>query len=160
MPSFDVVSELDQHEVTNAVDQANREVTTRFDFKGTNARFELKDNVITLHGPAEFQLKQMIEILRLKLGRRNIDLRCVEVGDPVTVGQAATQVITLKHGIDKDTGKKVQKVLKDSGLKVQAAIQGDQVRVTGKKRDDLQLAIARIKAAEIGLPLQFNNFRD
>ncbi|MBM4196726.1 MAG: YajQ family cyclic di-GMP-binding protein [Gammaproteobacteria bacterium] len=160
MPSFDVVSELNMHEVTNAVDQANREVSTRFDFKGTGARYDLKDNVITLHAQVEFQLKQMIEVLRLKLGRRNVDLSCVDVGDPVTAGQSATQAITLKHGIDKEAGKKIQKVLKDSGLKVQAAIQGDQVRVTGKKRDDLQLAIARVKAAEIGIPLQFNNFRD
>ena len=160
MPSFDVVSELNDHEVTNAVDQANREVSTRFDFKGTDAKFELKDHVITMHAQVEFQLKQMIEVLRLKLSRRNVDLACVEVGDPVQAGQQATQIITLKHGIDKETGKKIQKILKESGLKVQAAIQGEQVRVTGKKRDDLQLAIAKLKAAEIKLPLQFNNFRD
>lgn len=160
MPSFDVVSELNHHEVTNALDQANREVATRFDFKGTGARFDLKDNVITLHAQVEFQLKQMIEVLRLKLSRRGIDLSCVEVGDPVLAGQSATQVITLKHGIDKETGKSIQRLVKESGLKLQAQIQGEQVRVTGKKRDDLQEMIARLKSAELGLPIQFDNFRD
>jgi hypothetical protein len=160
MPSFDVVSELNHHEVTNAIDQANREVSTRFDFKGTGARFDLEENVITLHAQVEFQLKQMIEILRLKLGRRGVDLGCVEVGDPVLAGQSATQAITLKHGIDKETGKLIQRLVKESGLKLQAQIQGEQVRVTGKKRDDLQAMIARLKAADLGLPVQFTNFRD
>lgn len=160
MPSFDIVSELDSHEVTNAVDQANREVGTRFDFKGTGAKYELKDLTITQHAQVEFQLRQMIEILRLKLTRRGIDLGCVSVGDPVLAGQHATQLITLKHGIDKETGKKIQKLVKESGLKVQAAIQGEQVRVTGKKRDDLQAVMAHVKAAELELPVQFTNFRD
>jgi hypothetical protein len=160
MPSFDVVSELNHHEVTNAIDQANREVSTRFDFKGTGARFDLEENVITLHAQVEFQLKQMIEVLRLKLGRRGVDLGCVEVGDPVLAGQSATQAITLKHGIDKETGKLIQRLVKESGLKLQAQIQGAQVRVTGKKRDELQAMIARLKAADLGLPVQFTNFRD
>ncbi len=160
MPSFDIVSELNDHEVTNAVDQANREVGTRFDFKGTDARYELKDNVITLRAQVEFQLRQMIEVLRLKLTRRGVDLACVSLGDVVIAGQQASQAITLRKGIDKESGKKIQRLLKDSGLKVQAAIQGEQVRVTGKKRDDLQAAIAKVKDAELGLPVQFNNFRD
>jgi cyclic-di-GMP-binding protein len=160
MPSFDVVSEVDAQEVRNAVDQANREVSTRFDFKGSGAKYELKDLAITQHAQVEFQLKQMIEILRLKLTRRGIDLGCVSVGDPVLAGQHATQVITLKRGIDKETGKKIQRLIKESGLKVQAAIQGEQVRVTGKKRDDLQAAIARIRAAELELPVQITNLRD
>lgn len=160
MPSFDIVSELDGHEVSNAVDQANREVATRFDFKGSNARFELVEHVVTLHAAAEFQLKQMLEILRLKLTRRGVDLGCMEVGDPVVAGQSATQRVTLKHGIDADTARRLQRLIKDSKLKVQAAIQGEQLRVTGKKRDDLQLAIAQVRAARIELPLQFTNFRD
>lgn len=160
MPSFDIVSELDGHEVSNAVDQANREVATRFDFKGSNARFELVEHVVTLHAAAEFQLKQMLEILRLKLTRRGVDLGCMEVGDPVVAGQSATQRVTLKHGIDADTARRLQRLIKDSKLKVQAAIQGEQLRVTGKKRDDLQSAIAQVRAARIELPLQFTNFRD
>ncbi|CAG0944769.1 hypothetical protein GPROT2_02839 [Gammaproteobacteria bacterium] len=160
MPSFDIVSELDTHEVTNAVDQANREVGTRFDFKGSNARFELAKLVITLHAQAEFQLRQMLEILRLKLTRRGIDLGCMEVADPAVAGQSATQVVTLRHGIDADTARRLQRLIKDSRLKVQAAIQGEQLRVTGKKRDDLQAVIAQVRAARIELPLQFTNFRD
>ncbi|GIK34307.1 MAG: UPF0234 protein [Gammaproteobacteria bacterium] len=160
MPSFDIVSELDGHEVSNAVDQANREVATRFDFKGSNARFELVDHVVTLHAAAEFQLRQMLEILRLRLTRRGVDLGCMEVGDPVVAGQSATQRVTLKHGIDAETARRLQRLIKDSKLKVQAAIQGDQLRVTGKKRDDLQSAIAQVRAAGIELPLQFTNFRD
>ncbi len=160
MPSFDIISELDGHEVSNAVDQANREVATRFDFKGSNARFELVDHVVTLHAAAEFQLRQMLEILRLRLTRRGVDLGCMEVGDPVVAGQSATQRVTLKHGIDAETARRLQRLIKDSKLKVQAAIQGDQLRVTGKKRDDLQSAIAQVRAADIELPLQFTNFRD
>lgn len=160
MPSFDIVSELDTHEVTNAVDQANREVGTRFDFKGTGAKFELKEYSVTLHAQADFQLKQMLEVLKLKLSKRGIDLACLTVAEPVIAGQTATQLVTLRHGIDTETAKKVQRLIKDSRLKVQAAIQGEQVRVTGKKRDDLQAAIAQVRAAKLDLPLQFNNFRD
>ncbi len=160
MPSFDIVSELDGHEVTNAVDQANREVGTRFDFKGTGAQFELKESVVTLRAQVEFQLKQMLEILKLKLAKRGVDLSCLAVADPVIAGQTATQLVTLKQGIDTETAKKIQRLIKDSGLKLQAAIQGEQVRVSGKKRDDLQAAIARVRAAKLDLPLQFSNFRD
>jgi hypothetical protein len=160
MPSFDIVSELDTHEVMNAVDQANREVATRFDFKGTGAKFELAELVVTMRAQVDFQLKQMLEILKLKLARRGVDLACLEVAEPVIAGQTATQRVTLKHGVDADTAKKIQRIIKESGLKLQASIQGDQVRVSGKKRDDLQAAIARVRAANLGLPLQFTNFRD
>jgi uncharacterized protein YajQ (UPF0234 family) len=160
MPSFDIVSELNPHEVANALDQANREVSTRFDFKGTNAKFELKDLVVTLSAPADFQLKQMMDILRLKLTKRGIDIACMKVDEPVVTGQTAKQVATLRQGIDTELGKKIQRLIKDSKLKVQAAIQDKQVRVTGKSRDDLQEAIALIRAAKLELPLQFTNFRD
>ena len=160
MPSFDIVSEVEAHEVTNAVDQASREVGQRFDFKGTNAKFELKDGVITLSAPADFQLKQMIEILRLKLSKRGIDVACLKVDEPVITGQTAKQVATLRQGIDAELGKKIQRQIKDSKLKVQAALQDKQVRVTGKNRDDLQDAIALVKEGGYDLPLQFINFRD
>jgi hypothetical protein len=160
MPSFDIVSELNVHEVANAVDQANREVGTRFDFKGTGARFELQEQAVTLHAQVDFQLKQMLEILKLKLTKRGVDLGCLDVAKAVITGHSATQVITLKQGIDSDTARRLQRLIKDSGLKVQASIQGDQVRVSGKKRDDLQAAIAHVRAEKIELPLQFNNFRD
>jgi uncharacterized protein YajQ (UPF0234 family) len=160
MPSFDIVSEVALHEVTNAVDQASREVGQRFDFKGTNAKFELKDTVITLSAQADFQLKQMLEILRLKLAKRGIDVACLKVDEPVTTGQTAKQVATLRQGIDTELGKKIQRQIKDSKLKVQAALQDKQVRVTGKSRDDLQEAIALVKKGGYDLPLQFTNFRD
>lgn len=160
MPSFDVVSELDHHEVTNAVDQANREVQQRFDFKDTGAKYELSEFTVTLHAQVDFQLKQMLDILTLKLAKRGIDAACIEAKDPEIALNAARQTVTLRHGIETETGKKIQRQLKDSGLKVQAGIQGDQVRVTGKKRDDLQDAIALLRKAELGIPLQFKNFRD
>jgi uncharacterized protein YajQ (UPF0234 family) len=160
MPSFDIVSELNPHEVANAVDQANREVGTRFDFKGTNARYELKDSVITLSAPADFQLKQMMDILKLKLTKRGIDIVCMKVDEPVITGQTAKQVATLRQGIDTELGKKIQRLIKDSKLKVQAAIQDKQVRVTGKNKDDLQSAIALVRSGKLDLPLQFTNFRD
>ncbi|MFP3873999.1 MAG: YajQ family cyclic di-GMP-binding protein [Thiohalophilus sp.] len=160
MPSFDVVSEIDMHEVTNAVDQANREVTTRFDFKGSGAKFELNDKVITLHGEADFQLKQMQDILRTKVSRRGIDLDCLESGSVEHAGKQVRQNVTLREGIDQALAKKIVKLIKDSKLKVQAQVQGEQVRVTGKKRDDLQSVMALLKNAELELPLQFTNFRD
>jgi uncharacterized protein YajQ (UPF0234 family) len=160
MPSFDVVSEIDTHELTNAVDQASRELAQRFDFKGTDAAFELEETTVTMTAPADFQLKQMLEILRLRVAKRGIDIACLEVKDPeVNLARAKQQVI-LKHGVDADTGRKVVRLLKDSKLKVQAQLQGEKVRVIGKKRDDLQEAIAFLRKAEVGLPLQFNNFRD
>lgn len=160
MPSFDVVSEIDMHEVTNAVDQANREVTTRFDFKGSGAKFELNDKVITLHGEADFQLKQMLDILRTKINRRGIDLDCMELGSVEQTGKQVRQNVTLREGIDQALAKKIVKQLKDSKLKVQSQVQGEQVRVTGKKRDDLQGAISLLKETELDMPLQFTNFRD
>lgn len=160
MPSFDIVSEFDSHEVTNAVDQANREVGQRFDFKGTNAKYELKDSVITLSAPADFQLKQMMEILKLKLSKRGIDVACLKIDEPVVTGQTARQVATLRQGIDTELGKKIQKQLKESKLKVQAALQDKQVRVTGKSRDELQEAIALVRRGGYELPLQFTNFRE
>ena len=162
MPSFDTVSELDTHELTNAVDQANRELTQRFDFKDTGALFELseKDTTVTMKAPAEFQLRQMLDILTQRLGKRGIDVRCMEKKDPVTNLAQARQDIVLRHGIDAESGKKLQKLVKESGLKVQASIQGDKLRVTGKSRDDLQAAMALLRKAELDRPLQFNNFRD
>jgi uncharacterized protein YajQ (UPF0234 family) len=146
--------------VSNAVDQANREVGTRFDFKGTDARFELKDRVITMTAKAEFQLKQMLDVLMLKMSKRGVDVACTKVDDPVVLGQTARQVVTLREGIDSELGKKLQRLIKDSKLKVQAAIQDQQVRVTGKSRDDLQETIRLARNAKFDMPLQFKNFRD
>jgi cyclic-di-GMP-binding protein len=160
MPTFDVVSELDGHEVANAVDQANREVDTRFDFKGTGANFELADFVVSLEAEAEFQLKQMVDILTQKLARRGIDIGCMQVEEPEIALNKARQKVILRHGIEGDNARKIVKLVKDAKLKVQSQIQGDQVRVTGKKRDDLQEVIALLKKADLGLPLQFTNFRD
>jgi uncharacterized protein YajQ (UPF0234 family) len=160
MPSFDIVSEFNQHEAVNAVDQANREVSTRFDFKGTDAKYELKDKVITSIGQSEFQLQQMLDILKLKLAKRGIDIQCLKIDEPVTTLNTAKQVITLRAGIDTELGKKLQRLIKDAKLKVQAAIQDKQVRVTGKNRDDLQSVIALVRHGKLDLPLQFTNFRD
>jgi cyclic-di-GMP-binding protein len=160
MPSFDVVSEIDSHELANAVDQANREVAQRFDFRDTGATFELGDHIITLHAQVDFQLKQMLDILKLKLAKRGIDVVCLEPGEPQIALNAAKQPLVLRHGIDADSGRKLQRLIKDSQLKVQASIQGDQLRVTGKQRDDLQASMALIRKAGIDRPLQFKNFRD
>ena len=160
MPSFDVVSELNAHEVANAVDQANRELGQRFDFKDTGARFELEGLSVTLHAQADFQLKQMLEILKLRLGKRGIDLKCLEVKDPEITLSSARQQVLLRQGIDAENARKITRLIKDSKLKVQGGIQGEKVRVTGKQRDDLQAAIQMLRSAKLDLPLQFNNFRD
>jgi uncharacterized protein YajQ (UPF0234 family) len=160
MPSFDIVSELDAHEVANAVDQASREVSTRFDFKGTNAKFEMKEFVITLSAQADFQLKQMMDILRLKLSKRGIDVLCMKIDDAIVSGNSAKQVVTLRQGIETELGKKVQRLIKDSKLKVQAAIQDKQIRVTSKSRDELQETMALVRSAKLDMPFQFTNFRD
>jgi uncharacterized protein YajQ (UPF0234 family) len=162
MPSFDAVSELDSHELTNAVDQANRELSQRFDFKDSGASYELKEKefAVSLKAPAEFQLKQMIDILTQRLSKRGIDVRCMEKKDPVSNLAEARQDVVLRHGIDQETGKKLQKMIKESKFKVQAQIQGEQLRVTGKQRDDLQAAMALLRKAEVDRPLQFKNFRD
>jgi hypothetical protein len=160
MPSFDVVSELNAHEVTNAVDQANRELQQRFDFKDTGATFTLEEFTVTMRAEVEFQLKQMLEILKIRLSKRGIDISCLEVKDPLTNLAEARQQVILKQGIDQDVGRKISRLIKESGLKVQAAIQGQKVRITGKKRDDLQEAIALVRGAKLDMPLQFENFRD
>ncbi len=160
MPSFDVVSEIDSHELTNAVDQATRELSQRFDFKNTGAEFELEEATVTMSAPAEFQLNQMLEILKLKIAKRGIDILCLDVQKPLVNLAVAKQLVVLRHGIDQETGKKVTRLIKDSKLKVQAQIQGEKVRVTGKKRDDLQEVIALLRKSTFEVPLQFNNFRD
>ncbi|MGB6606014.1 MAG: YajQ family cyclic di-GMP-binding protein [Steroidobacteraceae bacterium] len=160
MPSFDAVSELNAHEVANAVDQANRELAQRFDFKDSGARFELKELIVTLRAQVDFQLQQMLEILKLRLSKRGVDLQCLEVKEPQTTLSAAHQEVVLRHGIDQDTGRKLLRIVKDSKLKVQASLQGDKVRVSGRQRDELQAAIALLRGAKVGVPLQFNNFRD
>ncbi|WP_110687886.1 YajQ family cyclic di-GMP-binding protein [Salinicola aestuarinus] len=161
MPSFDIVSEFDRHEATNAVDQANREIQTRFDFRGVDASFALEGDTVSLEADAEFQLQQMLDVLRAKLIGRGIDARCMEIEDAQTAGVKARQQVNLKQGLEQADAKAIVKQLKDAKLKVQAAIQGDKVRVSGKKRDDLQQAIALLKG-ETGpdLALQYNNFRD
>ncbi len=160
MPSFDAVSELNGHELANAVDQANRELAQRFDFKDTGARFELAESSVTLYAQVDFQLKQMLEIVKLRLSKRGIDLKCLEVKEPQTTLATAQQEVLLRHGIDAEAGKTLTRLLKDSKLKVQASLQGDKVRVTGKQRDDLQAAMALLRGAKLDRPLQFNNFRD
>jgi cyclic-di-GMP-binding protein len=161
MPSFDVVSEVDTHELGNAIDQAVREVSTRFDLKGADAKIELKDSVIKIEAENEFQLKQISPIIYTKLGKRDIDIRCLEKSKAEPRGKRAYQDITVKQGIDKEDAKKIVKLVKEMKVKVQAAIQGEQVRITGKKRDDLQQVMALLKASDkLEMALQFNNFRD
>ncbi|MGD9603404.1 MAG: YajQ family cyclic di-GMP-binding protein [Gammaproteobacteria bacterium] len=160
MPSFDIVSEVDLHELTNAVDQSNREIANRFDFKGTGAKVEQNAHVMTITAQTDFQVKQVLEILRLKIAKRGIDVACLEDGPLHVALNEARQTLTARHGLDKEIGRKVVKFIKDGGQKVQAQIQDEQVRVTGKKRDDLQAVIAALRGASLGMPLQFTNFRD
>jgi len=161
MPSFDVVSKVDWQEVRNAVDQANREISNRFDFKGSDARVEHNDEKLVAYADDEFKAGQVVDILHTKLAKRQVDLACLQQAEPeVAPGGKARQEITIRHGVDQDHGRKIVKIIKDSKLKVQAAIQGDQVRVTGKKRDDLQSVINMLREAGLGIPLQFVNFRD
>ena len=160
MPSFDVVSEVNAHELTNAVDQANRELGNRFDFKGSDARFDLDGFVITASAPSDFQLKQMTDILKQRLTARGIDVRCLEFGDVETNLAGARQKVTIKQGIEQPQAKKIIAAIKAGKIKVEAQIQGEKLRVTGKKRDDLQEAIALLRKADFGIPLQFENFRD
>jgi len=160
MPSFDVVSEVNHHELGNAVDQANREVSTRFDFKGTGSNFELAGSQITMNTESEFQLQQMYDILCNKLVKRGIDIACLELDKPNVQLKTATQVVNVREGIETTDSKQMVKAIKESKIKVQAAIQGDQLRVTGKKRDDLQAVIALLKEGKYPVPLQFKNFRD
>lgn len=160
MPSFDVVSDYDLHEVTNAVDQANREVSTRFDFKGTGSKYELEGQLLTLSTQSDFQLKQMLDILRQKLARRGVDIGCMQAEEPEITGNQAKQIVVLRKGIETDLARSLVKTIKGSKLKVQAAIQGDKLRVSGKKRDDLQSVISLLKKTDVDLPLQYENFRD
>lgn len=159
MPSFDVVSELDKHEVTNAVDNAIKELERRYDLRGKGS-FELKELTVNLTAEADFQLEQMVEILKLALVKRKIDIQCLEFKDAYASGKQMKQEIILREGIDKELAKKIVAHVKDSKLKVQASIQGEQIRITGKKRDDLQEAIALLRNHDFGMPLQYNNFRD
>ena len=160
MPSFDVVSKVNHHEVTNAVDQANRELNSRFDFKDTKARLELSKTTITIFAPTDFQLKQVDEIFRNKLAKREVDIRTLEYKNINVALNEARQDIEVREGIDVDLAKKIVSLVKESKIKVQAAIQGDHVRVTGKSRDDLQDIMAKLREAKVPLPLQFENFRD
>jgi len=160
MPSFDVVSEIEQHELVNAIDQANREISTRFDFKGTNSKVELSEWVLTIISKSEFQVKQMNDILENKINKRGIDIRCLEYGEIIENNNEARQIITIKKGINKDKARTIVKMIKNSKLKLQASIQGEQVRISGKKRDDLQDAISELKEAKFDIPLQYINFRD
>jgi uncharacterized protein YajQ (UPF0234 family) len=160
MPSFDIISEINKHEFTNALDTANRELGTRFDFKGSNAVYEVNDFVITQKAPSDFQLKQMLDILRARLIARGIDIRCMEVGDPEINLAEARQKVTIKQGIEQKIAKKIVGLIKDAKLKVEAQINGDKLRVSAKKRDDLQEVMALLKKSDIELPLQFDNFRD
>ncbi len=160
MPSFDVVSEVDSHEVTNAVDQANRELKTRFDFRGVEAKFERNDEVVRVTAEAEIQLDQMMDILRQKMIKRSIDPNVMDIGDQEHIGKLLHKNVRIQQGIESLLAKKIVKMIKDKKMKVQAAIQGEKVRVTGKKRDDLQQVMAMLKEADIDVPLQFDNFRD
>lgn len=161
MPSFDTVLEADFVEVKNAVEQCSREIGTRFDFKGSSAAIELKDKDITLFGDADFQLTQVEDILRAKLAKRNVDVRFLDVGKVEKIGgDKVKQVIRVKKGIETEDAKKIQRLIKDSKIKVQASIQGDSLRVTGAKRDDLQATMAMLRKDVTDLPLEFNNFRD
>ena len=160
MPSFDTVSEVDSFEITNAVDQANRELGTRYDFKGVEAGFRLADREVELTAQADIQLEQMLDILRSKLVNRSIDVKVMEIKEPRASGKLLHQVVEIRQGIDPDLARKIVKMIKAKKWKVQAVIQGEKVRVTGKKRDDLQKVMSLLRETEVDMPLQFNNFRD
>jgi uncharacterized protein YajQ (UPF0234 family) len=160
MPSFDIISEVDTHELTNAVDQASREISQRFDFKGVESKFDLKENVITLHAQHEFQVEQMLDMLRNKMAKRKIDVNALKVEPCESVGMRAQQKVIVQQGIETEVARKIVKHVKELKFKVQTSIQGEKLRVTGNKRDDLQAVIANLRQQSFGLPLQFDNFRD
>jgi hypothetical protein len=160
MPSFDIVNEIDKHELVNAVDQANREIGHRFDLKATGAKFELEQMLITAQAPGEFQLKQINDILRQRLAARRIDLRCLDPGTPEINVAGAKQKIKIKQGIEQAQAKKIVAKIKESKLKVEAQINGDKLRISGKKKDDLQMVMALLDKAELEIPVQYENFRD
>jgi len=160
MPSFDVVSEFDAHEASNAIDQANREVTNRFDFKGTGSKYTLEAEIVSLSSQTDFQLKQMLDILRQKLAKRGIDVACLKEEEVEINGSEARQKVIMRKGLDTPLARDLVKKVKSSKIKVQSAIQGEKLRISGKKRDDLQAVIVLLKDADVELPLQFENFRD
>ena len=161
MPAFDIVSEVDQHELTNAVDQANRELDNRYDFRGSDAKVEQAAKVLTLFADSDFQLEQLLDILRMKLVKRKIEVSCLEIKDPMGQGKMRKQDVIVREGIEKALSRKIVKLVKESKLKVQVAVQGESVRVTGKKRDDLQQVMALLRGNDsLDMPLQFDNFRD
>lgn len=161
MPSFDIVSEVDMHEVNNAIDQANREVGTRFDFKGIDAKFEVtQQSDVLVTAEVDFHIRQMLEILRGKLVKRGVDIKSLVEGEVVTSGQKATMNLKIQQGIESDIARKIVKMVKETKIKVQTAIQGEKLRVSGKKRDDLQTVMSMLKEANLGIPLQYNNFRE
>ena len=161
MPSFDIVSQVDRQEVKNAVEQANKEVTNRFDFKGSDARVELAELALTVFADDEFKLGQVLDVLRGRMTKRNIDIRCLELGAVEKIsGDKVKRVVTVKVGVPQDKGKQIQKLVKDAKLKVAASIQGDAIRISGAKKDDLQAAIQLVRASITDLPVQFTNFRD
>lgn len=160
MPSFDIVSEVDKHALMNSVDQANRLITTRFDFKGVNAKFDLDGYIVTMWADAEFQLEQMFDVVISILHKNKIDIKCLDLGEVRPLGKQVRRDVTVRTGLDADISRKIVKLVKDKQLKVQVQIQGEQVRVTGKKRDDLQGVIAVLRNEDVGMPLQFTNMRD
>ncbi len=160
MPSFDVVSEFDAHEASNAIDQANREVTNRFDFKGTGSKYTLEAEIVSLTSQTDFQLKQMLDILRQKLAKRGIDVGCLKEEEVEISGSEARQKVIMRKGLDTPLARDLVKKIKSSKIKVQSAIQGEKLRISGKKRDDLQAVIALLKDTDVELPLQYENFRD
>mgnify|MGYP002628277025 FL=1 len=161
MPSFDIVSEVDMHEVNNAIGQANREVDTRFDFKGVDAKFAVtEESEVMVSAEVDFQIRQMLEILRAKLVKRGVDIKSFVEGDVETTGQKASMRVKIQQGIDSEIARKIVKKVKETKIKVQTAIQGDKLRVSGKKRDDLQNVMSVLKESNLGIPLQYNNFRD
>lgn len=160
MPSFDIVSEVDTHELSNAVDQAHREISNRFDFKGSDAKVTLKDTIVTMEAQVEFQIKQIYDVVTQKMAKRGIDLACVEKSKLQEGNNRATQNLVINQGIDSEIAKKITKSLKQQNFKIQTQVQGEKVRVTGKKRDDLQQAMQFLREMSLGVPLQFNNFRD
>lgn len=160
MPSFDVISEIDQHELTNAVDNANRELTKRFDFRGVDASFELQDEAVKISAEVDYQLTQLLEILQIQMIKRKIDIKCLETKDPEKLGKQVLMWLTVRQGLEPLLSKKMVRIIKDSKIKVQVAIQGDKLRVTGKKRDELQAVMALLRGSDLDMPLQFNNFRD
>jgi len=160
MPSFDVVSEVDMHELTNAVNNSNRAISQRYDFKGTETKVTQNKEEITLTSESEFQVDQVLDIVHKEMIRRKIDIKSLEAGDPKPYGKLVEQKLSVRQGIDKDSSRKMVKMIKASKIKVQAAVQDEQIRVTGKKRDDLQAVMALLREADLDVPLQFTNFRD